>query len=494
MAEHEEETSRFKRTKLPLRIVSILLIALAVISFLVYLLIGAAVVAIYLGGVEGEITVDYETNGSTFNTVISLIAFVGSLATSIIQFIAGRRGLKLARGIGKAETCQLLGITLLGLAVVSLLCSIAATGGTFLEFFDFLLSCLLPGAYYALARHEKRSSFWQGIKDEEEAEEEAEEAEQLLTDVEERYMLNDAGLLVPADPQDKAIVEFRSFDEAAPKLFGAIEGRASTPKAFTIRHCAANVFGSTISGTVRIPHQVLNVAELPFREDVAFAFRLDGESLTIISDELAAQQLFAYYTREQAIEKNSAAAVLFEVIAFAIAGNSAFLFDQQERLSHLENNMSEDVNEIPHDFDTYVSETRAELHIFAGFYRQLVDLTADIAESPSGILSQQAREYFHALSNQVERLNADAQALCDHALQIRDVYQSKIDVRQNKVMSLLTIVTSIFMPLTVITGWYGMNFKNMPEIYFKYGYLVVIAVAVIIVTVECIIFKRKKWF
>ncbi len=48
--------------------------------------------------------------------------------------------------------------------------------------------------------------------------------------------------------------------------------------------------------------------------------------------------------------------------------------------------------------------------------------------------------------------------------------------------------------MTLITGWYGMNFKVMPELGWSMSYFVLIAVAIVIVTVEIIIFKRNKWF
>ena len=60
-------------------------------------------------------------------------------------------------------------------------------------------------------------------------------------------------------------------------------------------------------------------------------------------------------------------------------------------------------------------------------------------------------------------------------------------------MQLLTIVTTIFLPLSLIVGWYGMNF-DMPELSWEYGYPVVIVLAVVIVAVLIHYFKRKKWF
>ena len=61
-------------------------------------------------------------------------------------------------------------------------------------------------------------------------------------------------------------------------------------------------------------------------------------------------------------------------------------------------------------------------------------------------------------------------------------------------MGILTVVTTFFLPLTLITGWYGMNFENMPELKWVYGYPMVIAVSLMIAVIEYVYFKRKKFF
>ena len=59
-------------------------------------------------------------------------------------------------------------------------------------------------------------------------------------------------------------------------------------------------------------------------------------------------------------------------------------------------------------------------------------------------------------------------------------------------MQFLTVITSIFFPLTLITGWYGMNFTNIPEIHSPWGYLIIILVSLSIIAGEVIYFKKKK--
>ncbi|MEG0190026.1 MAG: CorA family divalent cation transporter, partial [Lachnospiraceae bacterium] len=94
----------------------------------------------------------------------------------------------------------------------------------------------------------------------------------------------------------------------------------------------------------------------------------------------------------------------------------------------------------------------------------------------------------------VDRLYDNTQMLKEYSMQLREMYQSQIDLRQNKIMQFLTVVTTIFMPLTLIVGWYGMNFVNMPELHNANAYYIVIGVSISITLIEIWYFKVKKWF
>ena len=63
----------------------------------------------------------------------------------------------------------------------------------------------------------------------------------------------------------------------------------------------------------------------------------------------------------------------------------------------------------------------------------------------------------------------------------------------NNTMKLFTIVTIIFQPLTLIVGWYGMNFTNMPELVWKFGYIYVIVLSITVVAGILFYFKKKKY-
>jgi len=74
-----------------------------------------------------------------------------------------------------------------------------------------------------------------------------------------------------------------------------------------------------------------------------------------------------------------------------------------------------------------------------------------------------------------------------------DIYLSSISNRLNAVMKVLTIIATIFMPLTFIAGVYGMNFKHMPELEWRYGYFLIWGVMILIGVFMLIYFKKKKW-
>jgi magnesium transporter len=74
-----------------------------------------------------------------------------------------------------------------------------------------------------------------------------------------------------------------------------------------------------------------------------------------------------------------------------------------------------------------------------------------------------------------------------------DLYLSSLGIRTNEIMRVLTVVTTIFIPLTFIVGVYGMNFENMPELHSRYGYYIVMIVMAVMAFAMVLYFKRKRW-
>ena len=104
------------------------------------------------------------------------------------------------------------------------------------------------------------------------------------------------------------------------------------------------------------------------------------------------------------------------------------------------------------------------------------------------------REYFSDIYDHLLKLSDAVMASRELTADIRDSYLSLNSHQTNNVMKVLTIITSIFAPLTFIAGIYGMNFEHMPELSWKYGYFIMLGLMGITGVSMLIWFMRRGWF
>jgi magnesium transporter len=109
------------------------------------------------------------------------------------------------------------------------------------------------------------------------------------------------------------------------------------------------------------------------------------------------------------------------------------------------------------------------------------------------VVSKKAQIYYRNIYDHVVRIEMLAQGLRDLADGVMSTYLSSVSNRLNEVMKVLSAVAAIFLPLALVAGIYGMNFRYMPELESRYGYFIVLGVIAAIGTSMAVFFKRKKW-
>lgn len=109
------------------------------------------------------------------------------------------------------------------------------------------------------------------------------------------------------------------------------------------------------------------------------------------------------------------------------------------------------------------------------------------------LIDDQLQKYFSDIYENAVKISETFETYRDLMGNLREAYQSSIANRANEIMRVFTAITTIFMPLTVITGIYGMNFDNIPETHSEYGYYGVIAVMVTLGCGMLFIFRKKDW-
>ena len=141
-------------------------------------------------------------------------------------------------------------------------------------------------------------------------------------------------------------------------------------------------------------------------------------------------------------------------------------------------------------FQNEIMPIRKELLTLRGYYDQLMDMGKELEENENGFFAKKRLKYFGIIADRADRLMGRTAHLLEYAKQVQDAYQAQVDAQQNRNMQFLTVISTIFFPLTLITGWYGMNFRNMPEL--ENGYPGVVILSLVVIAGCIFIFKKKK--
>lgn len=182
--------------------------------------------------------------------------------------------------------------------------------------------------------------------------------------------------------------------------------------------------------------------------------------------------------------------VLFEFFDLLTAGDSMYLENLEQEITELEASL---ITSEKKDYIKEIIMLRKKLLVLKRYYEQLFDLAEAMEENENALLSHHIIRYFHILTNRTNRLSDTTLNLREYVSQVREAYQTEVDISQNIIMRLFTVITAIFLPLTLLVGWYGMNFP-MPEYKMAYGYPVVIIVSAAVALFSIIYFKKHKWF
>ena len=162
----------------------------------------------------------------------------------------------------------------------------------------------------------------------------------------------------------------------------------------------------------------------------------------------------------------------------------------EEEISDLE---EEFIISIKNDLADYLITFRKKLLKLKQYYEQLLEISEAIEENENDLIDKKELRYFKILTNRINRLFTNVLNLRDYGTQVREAYQAQLDINLNYVMKIFTVVTSIFLPLTLIVGWYGMNIM-MPEFHWEYGYPFVIVLSISVAAGTLTYFKKNKWF
>ncbi len=250
-----------------------------------------------------------------------------------------------------------------------------------------------------------------------------------------------------------------------------------TGKKEDIFFCRLEGHSSYFFGTFHIP------IKRKVKKHDTFAIYILENKLIFIDDGKVVEESIIKIIERNRTKSYTLERVLSDFLMVLIEEDILYLAELEREIAEMEESVLEKKTER---FNYKMLDVKKEISRFYCYYSQMMDA--------SEVLGKNTKIKCRAFTERVQRLQQEAQTLREYAMQVQDVYQSEISIHQNDIMKLLTIVTTIVLPLTLVTGWYGMNFENMPELAWKYSYPVIAGISLLIVGICLWYFKKKKFF
>lgn len=213
--------------------------------------------------------------------------------------------------------------------------------------------------------------------------------------------------------------------------------------------------------------------------------------LILIEDAEKKTENFFLSAMEKCKSKNSLSKILYSFLDILLESDAIVLENMDFRIARIEEKLVKE--RMTRKFHYDILEMKHELLLIRSYYEQLLEIGERFYENENGMVEEDDRESFLIFKERVKRFRENVTFLKDNLVEVREAYDSYMDLSMNSIMKFFTVVTTVFMPLTLMTGWYGMNFEHMPEISYQYAYPV-FGVVSIVVLISCLcIFKKKKY-
>ena len=191
------------------------------------------------------------------------------------------------------------------------------------------------------------------------------------------------------------------------------------------------------------------------------------------------------------LRKQQADYLLFALMDSIIDNYFVVLEHLEDRIDELE--IAVETNPNPQTLNE-IQEIKKEILFLRKAFMPLRDVLGVLIRTECPVLRKKTRVFFKDLYDKSFQVIETVETYREMVNNLQELYLALNSHRMNEVMKVLTIIATLFIPLTFIAGVYGMNFEYMPELTWKWGYFGIMGIMFGISMVQIYFFWRKKWF
>ena len=236
---------------------------------------------------------------------------------------------------------------------------------------------------------------------------------------------------------------------------------------------------------------IVNLEDLDGDRDQLLFVVMKGRFLLVKLEDLdnSVRRLFdgvvTRYQKSATLEK-----FVFGLLERFLSGGSKMMEDLDRRMLEMEHQLVE--GKVDKGLNRTIYALRQKVMLVHNYYEQLIDIGEELHENENELFDPHNLHYFRIFIGKAERLANAAQLKSENLVHLREALDAEINYTLNNIMKLFTVITAIFAPLTLIVGWYGMNFKHMPELDWAWAYPVLFGLSVLLTVGILAYFKRRR--
>ncbi len=190
------------------------------------------------------------------------------------------------------------------------------------------------------------------------------------------------------------------------------------------------------------------------------------------------------------VRRKGADFLVYRLIDIVVDNYFTMIETIDEKLEDMEERITTDTQ------GDHMAEIQAVKRDMLRLRRSLLPLreaVGGLEKGVDGLVSANNRKYYKDVHDHLTQLSDSLESNREVLGMLMDLYLANMNNRMNNVMKVLTVVSTIFIPLTFIVGVYGMNFEYMPELQWPNGYFIVMAIMALMALVMLLFFRRKNW-
>lgn len=273
--------------------------------------------------------------------------------------------------------------------------------------------------------------------------------------------------------------EFRELGLEHPNAHESLEDLASSDSNYV------DIYPDYIVGSFSVPSKTSLTAP-----PALFAFYMDEQRLIFVDEGETAKHVLEHVIDIGVISDTTTAHCLYVFFKELLVDDLAFLGDFEDRMESIEEKILNSNSDVR---SNAIMEYRRQTMRFCVYYQEVGTMANVLSDNENKLMTDAEGAAFDHIESLADRLASRSETLKEYSLQLHELQQTRIDLRQNSTMQVFTIVTVLFAPLTLVTGWFGMNLTMIPGLDWPYMWLALVVGALVCTGMLLALFRWKKW-